>query len=101
MAPVMSEDPAELGSIISENTRKVTDYLRRNGLPFPSFGVDAPAKSMIAPQALEIEDARRTVIDATRRLRNLMLGPQDYLQSFTVSPHLDGGGFLDSVALGS
>ena len=43
-------------------------------------------KSMIAPEASEIEDARLTVIDATRKLRSLMLGPQDYLQSFTVSP---------------
>lgn len=85
MAPVTSEDIAELSTIISENTRKVTEYLQQNGLPFPSFGIEAPTKSMIAPAASGIEDARLAVIDATRKLRNLMLGPQDYLQSFTVS----------------
>ena len=85
MAPVTSEDIAELSTIISENTRKVTEYLQQNGLPFPSFAVEAPTKSMIAPEASGIEDARLAVIDATRKLRNLMLGPQDYLQSFTVN----------------
>ena len=85
MAPVISEDIAELSTIISENTRKVTRYLEQNGLPFPSFSVDAPMKSMIPPEASDIEDARLAVIDATQKLRCLMLGPQDYLQSFTVS----------------
>ena len=85
MAPVTSEDIAELSTIISENTRKVTEYLQQNGLPFPSFGVEAPTKSMIAREASGIEDARLAVIDATRKLRNLMLGPQDYLQSFGVN----------------
>lgn len=86
MAPVLSEDIAELSTIISENTQQVTDYLHHNGLPFPSFSAEAPTTSLIAPEASEIENARLAVIDATRRLRNLMLGPQDYLQSFTVSP---------------
>lgn len=85
MAPIVSESIAELSTIISENTRKVTLYLEQNGLPFPSFSVDAPMRSMIPPEASDIEDARLAVIDATQRLRNLMLGPQDYLQSFRVS----------------
>ena len=42
-------------------------------------------KSMIPPEVSDIEGARLAVIDATQKLRRLMLGPQDYLQSFTVS----------------
>ena len=87
MAPVISEDIAELCTIISDNTQKVADHLQQNRLPFPSFSAEAPTKSLIAPEASEVENARLIVIDATQRLQSLMLGPHDSLQNFTVSPY--------------
>lgn len=74
----------DLALIISTNTAKVKDHLVSNNLPLPSFNVDAPAQSLIAPEAEEIQAARLAVIDATLKLHNLLLGPRDFLQSFTV-----------------
>jgi hypothetical protein len=74
----------ELAKIISENTAKVDEYLATQGLPQPSFDVNAPSKSLIPSEAVEIEAARAAVIDATLMLRDLMLGPKEYLMSFTV-----------------
>lgn len=76
---------AELSAMIHNDTQKVIEYLHTRGLPFPSFDIDAPTKSMITPEDSEIEAARLRVIDASEKLQALMLGPQDYLQSFTVS----------------
>ena len=75
----------ELAAIIAENTATVTRYLTDQGLPQPSFALDGPLQSQIPPEAVEIENARVAVIDATQQLRNLMLGPMDYITSFTVS----------------
>lgn len=76
----------DLCDAISRNTQKVADFLSSNELPFPSFAVDGPAESVIPREASEIQKARSEVIDDTFRLRALMLGPRDYLQSFKV-PH--------------
>ncbi|KAL9118984.1 MAG: hypothetical protein Q9187_004464 [Circinaria calcarea] len=72
----------ELALIISSSTSKVNDYYTSKGLPFPSFAVDAPSSSLISPKDEEVEAARNAIIDATLKLRILMLGPRDYLQSF-------------------
>ncbi|KAI9873469.1 MAG: hypothetical protein M1830_000374 [Pleopsidium flavum] len=74
---------SELASIISRNTAKVNDYLSSRNLPAPAFDVDAPSTSLIPPEAEEVEAARAAVIDATTKLHDLMLGPRDFLQSFT------------------
>jgi len=76
---------SELATIISTNTAKVNDYLSAHGHMLPSFHVDAPSKSNIPSDAPEIKAARVAVIDATLMLRDLMLGPKEYLMSFTVS----------------
>ena len=81
----MSELTIELATIIAINAAKVQNYLVANKLPTPSFDVDAPKKSMIPPEAKEIEAAREAVIDATTKPRSLMLGPTDFLLSSTVS----------------
>lgn len=43
-----------------------------------------PLESQIPREAADVEKARDEVINATRRLQNLMLGPRDFVQSFTV-----------------
>ncbi|TVY17141.1 O-methyltransferase bik3 [Lachnellula arida] len=73
----------ELAVIISTNTAKVNRYLLAKKLPLPSFNVDAPNKSLINPQeAPEIEAARIKIIDASRMIHDLMLGPKGHLMSF-------------------
>ena len=73
-----------LSTIIAKNTNKVADNLRSQHLPFPTHGVDGPTRSLIPAEATETEAARVEVINAAQKLQSLMLGPQDYLQSFTV-----------------
>lgn len=72
-----------LATTIAVNTATVNSYLSSNGLPLPSFGVDASSKSLIPPEETEIEAARVAVIDATLELRDLMMGPKEHLMSFT------------------
>ena len=72
---------------ISHNTHTVAEYLRSKNLRFPSFDRDAPSDTMIPPEAAEIQQARSDVINDTQKLRSLMLGPRDYLQSYTVGLH--------------
>ena len=65
-----------LAEAILHNTRKVGYYLRSKGLNFPSFEIDAPSESLIPAEAVEIQNARADVINDTRKLRDLMLGPR-------------------------
>jgi hypothetical protein len=76
----------ELAQSIQTNTTIVQEYLSSEGLPNPSFDVDAHDISLIPPGAPKyVVTARVAVIDATAKLRNLMLGPRDYLITFSVS----------------
>ena len=75
------ESITELAAIISENTAKVHNYYTSNGLTPPTFDVNAPNDSLIPPEAREAQDARVAVIEATKKLRNYMLGPRDFLLS--------------------
>ncbi|KAI9713788.1 MAG: hypothetical protein M1820_000518 [Bogoriella megaspora] len=74
---------SELAASIAANTALVSDFLSSKNIPTPSFTVDAPSSSQIPSDALEIEAARVAVIDDTLKLRDLMLGPRDYLMTFT------------------
>ncbi|KAI0149010.1 O-methyltransferase-domain-containing protein [Pestalotiopsis sp. NC0098] len=73
----------ELSASIADNTAKVDAYLTANDLPTPSFDVNAPLQSMIPNTEVEVEAARVAIIDDTLELRRLMLGPRDYLMTFT------------------
>ncbi|CAF9907146.1 MAG: hypothetical protein ALECFALPRED_003076 [Alectoria fallacina] len=64
---------AELAFLIKENTFKVDEYMRRNGLPSPTFDEDGPVDFKI--QSREIQEARAIAIDSTLELHQLLLGP--------------------------
>jgi hypothetical protein len=74
----------ELAARIASNTSKVSDYLVANNLPQPSFDVDAPLYGAVPKNEPEIEALRLSVLEDTAELRDLMLGPRDYLYSFIV-----------------
>lgn len=73
----------DLAASIAQNTALVADYFSKHGLPFPSFDIDGPTSSQIPPDAPEIEAARVAIIESMQQLRFLMMGPFDYLASFT------------------
>ena len=85
MVDTQPEEIERLASSIEANTARVAEYLRSQHLPFPSFDADAPNNSLVPEGLREIEDARHQIIAATLKLHNLMLGPRELLQRFTVS----------------
>ena len=82
---MVSPQIIKLAQSIAQNTAIVNDFLLSKGIPPPSFDVDAPSESPV-PQDTPpgIEAARVAVVDATLELHDLMLGPRDYLMSYTV-----------------
>lgn len=68
----------ELANRIATNTTKVSEYLAANGLPQPSFDVDA-SPSPVPSDARDIELLRQSILRDTTELRSLMLGPRDLL----------------------
>lgn len=75
----------EVSARIAANTAKLDEYLVAHNLPNPSFDENGPSDTLIPKDEVEIEAARVTIIDDTNELRRLVLGPREYLMSFTVS----------------
>ncbi|KAG8527118.1 uncharacterized protein KY384_008547 [Bacidia gigantensis] len=75
---------SQLVCSISSNTATVEAYLESQGLPSPSFNVDAPRDLGIPPDANDIEDARRAALEATIELQDLLQGPTALLRPVTV-----------------
>lgn len=76
----------ELASRIAANTTKLNDYLVASNLPTPSFDVDGPKDTLVPKKETDVEAARVAIIDDTQELRRLVLGPREYLMSYSVSP---------------
>ncbi|KUJ07238.1 S-adenosyl-L-methionine-dependent methyltransferase [Mollisia scopiformis] len=68
---------SELASIISENTKKLEEYLASINHPLPSLDPGAPLALML-PE--EITVYQETALDAATELRALLLGPIGILQ---------------------
>ena len=71
---------SELSSIIAQKTAEIEAYLAAKGLPQPSFHPDAPTELGIAREDENILKARVALIDATKELRDLAVGPDDSLR---------------------
>lgn len=76
---------SELAQRIATNTAKIDYYLISQGLPQPSFELDAPLKSVIPENEVEIKKARQELLDDTLELRSLIQGPRELMSSFSVS----------------
>ncbi|KAJ8130720.1 hypothetical protein O1611_g2906 [Lasiodiplodia mahajangana] len=74
-----------LATRIAANTSKVGEYLTANNMPQPSFDVNAPLYGAVPETVPEMANLRRAILQDTVELRDLMLGPRDYLLSFVVS----------------
>lgn len=71
----------QLSNIIAEKTAIIDAYLVEKGLPQPTFDYDGPAElGPIAREDEHIQTARIELIDATKELRDLAIGPSDSLR---------------------
>jgi hypothetical protein len=71
----------ELSKIIAEKTAIIDGYLTEKNLPQPSFDPDGPAElGPIARGDEHVQKARIELIDATKELRDLAIGPADSLR---------------------
>ncbi|KAI5921857.1 S-adenosyl-L-methionine-dependent methyltransferase [Camillea tinctor] len=64
-----------LAQKISTGTEKIEAYFKEKGLPMPGLDVDAPSDFPQLPD--DIARCRREVIEATRELRDIMVGPRE------------------------
>ena len=67
----------ELTEIIAVNTKKINEFFKAEGKPDLSFNVDAPGDFPVPNSNAEIQLARRTVVNATQELHDLMVGPRE------------------------
>ena len=64
----------ELASAIGNNVGKLSNYLRTNNLPFPSFDSNGPVT--LGVQSEDVEQARHATITQCMELLDLLQGPQ-------------------------
>lgn len=107
--------PASLESIaqqIQNLTKNVSSLLQQHSSPQPSLSVDGPAD---LPRGIdELERARGQLIEQTRLLHDLVMGPSDYLRgitnyyvdvacihwifNFKIAEHVPLGGSADGIS---
>jgi hypothetical protein len=63
---------AQLAELVLNNTITFDSYLKENGLPTPSFDVDAPD---IFGISVDVERARVQALEAAMELVDLLQGP--------------------------
>ncbi|KAK4448942.1 S-adenosyl-L-methionine-dependent methyltransferase [Podospora aff. communis PSN243] len=78
-----SNDPllSRLAEQISRNTKVLVDHLSRNGLPQPSFDPDGPLRTRFENDEAA-STARSALIEATKELHVLALGPEETTRFF-------------------
>jgi hypothetical protein len=67
-----------LAQKIKEETEKLDAYLKANGLPSPGFDEDSPSGYPKLPA--DIQTCRQQLIQATRELNELSVGPQETIR---------------------
>jgi hypothetical protein len=83
--PAPLPDPAtstskliELAQTITRETEKLNRFIKDNGLPDPSFDVDAPLNFPKLPD--ELQKTREEVVRATQELGELVTGPRERIR---------------------
>lgn len=71
----------DIAQHIQDLTKTVSSLLKQHGAPQPSLSVNAPTD---VPRGIEeLERARGQLVEQTRLLHDLVLGPSDYLRGIT------------------
>lgn len=68
---------------IQELTKNVSTFPQNNGHPQPSLSVGGPAD--FPRDSPELAEARGKLIEQTQLLRDLVMGPSDYIRHITNS----------------
>ena len=91
----LSPSITELAAEVSKNTTLISDYLKANNLPAPSFAADGPATFPIPQNDAAIQGARLALIEASKTLYDLAVGPRHtmtYLPLVVSLPSWSRGG---------
>ena len=67
-----------------ESVKTISNFLRSNDLPHPSFARDAPANAFLSVPE-DVLAARSRLTEAALRLLQLARGPQEYLPNLAVN----------------
>ncbi|EIW79807.1 S-adenosyl-L-methionine-dependent methyltransferase [Coniophora puteana RWD-64-598 SS2] len=78
---------SELAAQIAEQAVILEKFLDDNNLPQPSFGVQGPAAFPVGADQKAANDARFSLIGATKDLRGLVVGPADTLKWLVLCDH--------------
>lgn len=71
----------QLSALVSEKTQLLTDFLSTKGRNAPSLSADELAEFPISPDDSEPFKARMVLIEATRELHDIVLGPRESLRA--------------------
>ncbi|KAI7788544.1 O-methyltransferase [Diaporthe eres] len=77
------DDLEDLANVILASAKTVKSFLSDNKIPAPSFSVGAPSTFPECPQ--DVRDARNQLLDASKKLHQLALGPIDHLIDYSCS----------------
>jgi len=75
----MSPTIVELAAEISKHAAVLNDYITTKNLPQPSFEKDGPPISPIPKTESSIEQSRVALIEASRAIHDLAMGPTESL----------------------
>jgi hypothetical protein len=75
----MSPTILDLARSILSDAESIDTYFQVNGLQQPSFDINKPARIMIQDQ--EISKAHQRMINSSRELHHLALGPAESLRA--------------------
>ena len=81
MDPIIDLSLDGLTQIISESSKTISDCIKEQSLPELSFDVGGPDKFPVPPSFQKVQLARLKLIEATRLLEVLALGPGDAMRA--------------------
>lgn len=76
-------DLEDLANVILASAKTVKSFLSENNIPAPSFSADAPSIFPDCPQ--RVQEARNQLLDASKKIHQLALGPIDHLFDYMCS----------------
>lgn len=77
------DDLEDLANVILASAKTVKSFLSDNKIPAPSFSADAPSSFPECPQG--VREARSQLLDASKKIHQLALGPIDHLFDYSCS----------------
>lgn len=80
------DDLEDLANVILASAKTIKSFLTDNNIPAPSFSADAPSSFPECPHG--VREARSQLLDASKKINQLALGPIDHLSDYscTVCP---------------